>query len=328
MRGSVRADLITDSSQLAALEPEWRELWKRTARTTPFQSPMWLLPWWRVFGSDELCTVAMRDEGRLAALAPLYVLRDEDESLGMPLGSGNSDYVDLLASTEVLPQILETLTTLDCAMWDFPQIPSGSPLLDVATPKGWTDSVTDHEPCPVLSIEGAGDDLENLISTHFRKKLRYYRRSLEHLGSVSVQSADASNLDTLIDALFELHTVRWERKGLPGMLRDETDRRFQREAAHAMFDAGALRMYATRAGQRIVAVFYGFAHAGTVYYYLSGYDPELERLSIGTVVVAHAIEQAVRDGAQWFDFLRGAEQYKYAWGAKDRINKRRQLFRG
>ena len=28
------------------------------------------------------------------------------------------------------------------------------------------------------------------------------------------------------------------------------------------------------------------------------------------------------------DFLRGAEEYKYAWGAKDRINKRRQFFRG
>jgi len=94
-----------------------------------------------------------------------------------------------------------------------------------------------------------------------------------------------------------------------------------------MLNAGMLRMYAVRCNERIVAVFYGFALNGTVYYYLSGYDPDLEKLSIGNILVAHAIEQAVRDGATTFDFLRGAEEYKYAWGATDRINKRRQLFR-
>jgi CelD/BcsL family acetyltransferase involved in cellulose biosynthesis len=86
-------------------------------------------------------------------------------------------------------------------------------------------------------------------------------------------------------------------------------------------------MYATRVNDRIVAVFYGFAHGGSVYYYLSGYEPELEKLSIGTLIVAHAVEQAVHDGATSFDFLRGAEEYKYMWGAKDRMNRRRQLFR-
>ena len=102
---------------------------------------------------------------------------------------------------------------------------------------------------------------------------------------------------------------------------------FHRDAAPRLFDAGALRMYAVHVNERIVAVFYGFAHQGTVYYYLSGYDPALEKLSIGNIIVAHAIESAVRDGATTFDFLRGAEEYKYAWGASDRVNRRRQLFR-
>jgi len=81
-------------------------------------------------------------------------------------------------------------------------------------------------------------------------------------------------------------------------------------------------------GERIVAIFYGFGFGDTFYYYLSGYDPALEKLSIGTLIVAHAIEEAQREGAATFDFLRGAEEYKYTWGAKDRMNKRRQLFRG
>lgn len=87
-------------------------------------------------------------------------------------------------------------------------------------------------------------------------------------------------------------------------------------------------MYAMRVNDRVIAIIYGFAHLATVYDYLGGYDPSLEKLSPGTVIVAHAIEQAVRDGAKTFDFLRGAEDYKYAWGATDRRNKRRRLIRG
>ncbi|HJT16520.1 MAG TPA: GNAT family N-acetyltransferase, partial [Thermoanaerobaculia bacterium] len=102
---------------------------------------------------------------------------------------------------------------------------------------------------------------------------------------------------------------------------------FHRDVAAAMLDTGVLRMYAMSLDDRPIAVFYGFADASTVYYYLSGYDPELEKLSPGTLIVAHAIESAIGDGAATFDFLRGAEDYKYTWGAKDRMNKRRQLIK-
>jgi CelD/BcsL family acetyltransferase involved in cellulose biosynthesis len=322
----IRAVLITEFEELERLAPEWLALWRRSPDATPFQSPMWLLPWWRAFGSDELCTVISRDtDGTLTSLAPLYIVRDEDESLGMLLGTGNSDYLDVI--TDDGPSVLCELAKRDCQMWDLQQLRPTSPLLEAPLCDGLTDVVAEHDRCPVLSIEGAGEELENLISTHFRKKIRYYRRALARETPVTTEPATAANLDELLGALNELHAARWQRRGLPGVLADDVVREFHRQVTRAMLDAGALRMYATRAGDRIVAVFYGFAHAGTVYYYLSGYDPELERLSIGTLVVAHAIEEAVRDGATSFDFLRGAEDYKYAWGATDRVNMRRQIFR-
>ena len=143
-----------------------------------------------------------------------------------------------------------------------------------------------------------------------------------------METPTPDTLDELLTSLFDLHAARWKIRNLPGVLADETTQQFHRQVARRMLDAGMLRMYATRVGDRIAAVFYGFALHGTVYYYLSGYDPDLEKLSIGTLIVAHAIEEAVRDGATTFDFLRGAEEYKYAWGATDRMNQRRQLFKG
>jgi CelD/BcsL family acetyltransferase involved in cellulose biosynthesis len=313
-------DVITTPEELLAISPEWDELWRRTPSATPFQSPHWVLPWLDAYrAGGELAVVASRSGGVLTTLAPLYILRDDesDESLGMFLGTGISDYLDIIGDDDVLTP----LASLNCQLWDLQQLRPTSPLLATTLPDGFAENVEDHEPCPLLSLEG------EIGSTRLRKNIRYYRRAMSRNATVTVESATEANLDELLDALFVLHAARWQRRGLPGVLGDETTQNFHRDVARRLLRAGSLRMYATRRDERIVAIFYGFAHGGTVYYYLSGYDPEFEKLSIGTLIVAHAIDEAVRDGATTFDFLRGAEEYKYAWGATDRMNRRRQLFR-
>jgi len=312
--------LITTLESLESFVPEWDALWRRAPGATPFQSPHWLMPWWKHFANGGELAVVMSGN----ALAPLYVLRDEEsnESLGMFLGTGISDYLDVIGD-DIEPLLARALE-IDCQFWDLQQLRPSSPLLAATLPEGWSDNGEEMDPCPVLSIENAGEELSNLLSTHARKKLRYYRRAAK----ATYESATRETLDELLTALFELHAARWQKRGLPGVLADDVVQSFHREVAPRMLDAGALRMHAMRMNDRIVAVFYGFAHQGTVYYYLSGFDPELDRLSIGSLLVAHAVEEAVREGATTFDFLRGAEEYKYAWGATDRINRRRQFFRG
>jgi CelD/BcsL family acetyltransferase involved in cellulose biosynthesis len=63
-----------------------------------------------------------------------------------------------------------------------------------------------------------------------------------------------------------------------------------------------------------------------VRYYLGGFEPAYARASVGALVVAHALAEAQRHGAREFDFLRGREPYKYAWGAQDRPLLRLRLY--
>jgi CelD/BcsL family acetyltransferase involved in cellulose biosynthesis len=315
MRGSMDLRVITTNEALSALAPEWLQLWKQSASATPFQSPMWLLPWWRHFGSNDLHVIEARERGKLTALAPLYILRDDSDSLGLFIGTGISDYLDVIGNAPFFEHIDGS------PLWDFQQLRASSPILRASMSNGWTDNVEDQDPCVVLPLA------DFALSTHAQKKLRYYRRTLERRGRIAIESADRDNLGDLLQSLFDLHGARWQRRGMPGMLADDVIQAFHRDVAAAMLDAAALRMYSMSLDDRPIAVFYGFADASTVYYYLSGYDPDLEKLSPGTLIVAHAIESAIRDGATTFDFLRGAEDYKYTWGAKDRMNKRRQLVR-
>ena len=88
-----------------------------------------------------------------------------------------------------------------------------------------------------------------------------------------------------------------------------------------------LRLYRLVIGRKLMAVYYGFAHGGRAYAYLGGFDPDEPRLSPGALIMLHAIEAAIDEGATEFHFLRGGESYKYAWGARDRWNTARTLRR-
>lgn len=51
--------------------------------------------------------------------------------------------------------------------------------------------------------------------------------------------------------------------------------------------------------------------------YNSGYDPQFSFYSVGLLLKAWSIRQAIESGKKKYDFLRGAERYKYELGGKD-----------
>src|SRR5438876_1123933 len=90
-------------------------------------------------------------------------------------------------------------------------------LLHAAAPADWSDEIEDHDVCLVSSLDELGD----ATSTHFKKKLRYYRRSLESEGRLSMEVPSADSIDEFMSTLFDLHAARWKKRGLPGMLAAE-----------------------------------------------------------------------------------------------------------
>jgi len=60
-----------------------------------------------------------------------------------------------------------------------------------------------------------------------------------------------------------------------------------------------------------------FTSADEVWLYNSGYDPQFSYLSVGLLLVALDIKRAIEQGKKKYDFLRGAERYKYELGGRD-----------
>jgi CelD/BcsL family acetyltransferase involved in cellulose biosynthesis len=220
--------------------------------------------------------------------------------------------------TLITTQLLASLSGIPD--WDELYIPDLRPsaaLLAADCPIGLSEERADGEPCPVLSLPTSVEELREAVPRKTSRDLRQARRRAAERGEVTIACADAATLDEFVQEFFRLHEIRWQRLAEHGVCSDPTVKKFHLTAARRMLGVGMLRLYLLRLGNTPLAAYYGFTAKGTAYAYLSGFDPDYGELSPGAQVVGHAIEEAIREGAREFHFLRGGEPYKYAWGAVD-----------
>ncbi len=331
----------TTLAGLEKLRPEWKALYERSLFATPFQSPEWLIAWARHIARGQVWTLTARaDAGSdeaLVGIVPLYLWSSSQgrERRLTVLGTGTSDYLDGLFAPgweSVAAHAIFEYLDLTRDRWDacdFQQLREHSPLLESPTPNGWRSQITNGVSCPVLDLPAHVDDLNHYVPRSMLQNLRYYRRRAARAGSIEVSRADTRNLEEGFDTLVRLHAARWSRRDSPGVLADPDVQAMHRECLPDLLGSGDLRLFCLRLDRKSIAVLYGLADPPArtnrrFFYYLGGFDPEYERLSPGTLVIADAIEQAVSEHLTHFDFLRGGEAYKYAWGARDGPTWRRQ----
>ena len=84
-----------------------------------------------------------------------------------------------------------------------------------------------------------------------------------------------------------------------------------------MADAGHLRLLFLEVDKIRVATVMGFDYRDRFYLYNSGYDPDYSSLSAGLLLKALCLKESIAAGKKRFEFLRGAEDYKYRLGGQD-----------
>jgi CelD/BcsL family acetyltransferase involved in cellulose biosynthesis len=331
-----RLDVLTTLNELEAVRPQWSALWARCDRATPFQMPEWLITWYELFGGKigRLHVLIIYSDDRCVGLAPFMVQPDEfgENQMLVLLGDGFTGYQDILAEPacehRVCAAIAEYLDehadAWNCC--DFQQLRSGSSLLTLETGPQFASEIMVQEVCPVLALPEASEELRRGPSGRMIQKLAHYRRSGARDHKLIIERADNESFEELFDAF-----VRLQRSRLSGRLRQaetafETVENFYRRSAMHLLKLGVLRLYGLRLDGRIVASLYALAGGGRTFHYVSASDPAWSSLSPGSLLIGHAIEQAVHEHCTEFDFLGGREAYKYLWGARGQLNCRRRLW--
>ncbi len=306
--------LIDSFEALAAIESGWRDLCDCCPRATVFQRPEWLLPWWKHLGGGQIRALASSDNGRLRGLAPLFLH-------GMPgrevrqisfIGAGITDYLDFIAQpgfeTEFTAAVRDWLNSHG-SEWDIVN-------LEELRPNAVALSLADSErcsTCAVLKLPPCAGQWESSLDKTHRRNVRHARSQGEFRYELSL---DASYFSDFI----RLHEISWRDRNQPGVLSTPELQAFYSAAARCLAASHLLRMHLLWRGRTLAGVIFGMEYNGCGYAYLGGFDPEFRKHSPGTVLMWYAITNAISSALREWDLLRGAESYKYLWGAKNREN--------
>ncbi|MDP9034184.1 MAG: GNAT family N-acetyltransferase [Myxococcota bacterium] len=308
------------------LRDEWRALWASCPSATPFQSPDWVLAWMRFLPVSEPRLIAIRAGGHLVGVAPTFRWDSGSCRTISLLGAGISDYLDIVAAPGFETAILDAFTAWleSCETdWDrcsFDEIGPRALLRDLRPPRCTAAALQPQSVCPAIALPMGATSLDGVVPPLQMKRVRRDGQRAASLGAVSFERADVQEAAPILDVLFALHARRWQTRGTAGVLADGRLRELHGEVAAAFQRLGMLRLYVLRIGSQVGAVIYGFRWRERLYFYLQGIEPELARASPGTLLVAAALRDALDEDVSVVDFLRGAESYKYTWGAVDQSN--------
>ena len=333
----MHTELISGEAVFDTLAEEWDALAGRGMTDTPFQKLAYQRSWWKnVHPVDgQLNSVVVHNsDGELTAVACLYLT--EDGKVRFNGCVEETDYLDIIATARDAQAswqaIVPFMLSDEFPAWhhlELCNVPAASvtrqALPEVAGGHGLTVVESVNEVCPIITLPDSFDAyLENLESKQRREISRKLRRANGADGELHIVSQE-DDLASEVDAFLTLlQKSTFEKRD---WLNDGRRALFHETANAAQRDGTLQLIFLEFDGQKAAALF-NFDYAGRIWVYNSGLDPDLfAALSPGVVITAKAIELAINEGREEFDFLRGDEEYKYRFGAEDSSVYRLQIVR-
>jgi CelD/BcsL family acetyltransferase involved in cellulose biosynthesis len=319
-------EFIHDVPAWDRIAAEWNGLLARSASEYPFLRCEFLRAWWDHLGGGEwpsaqLHIAVWRDAGSVQGIAPLFRTGEDGGARLLLIGSVEiSDYLDLLAEPERLPEfcsaLLDALDALPESQFrtlDLYNLQASSPsvpILEAETVRrGWTLEREPLQICPVIALPGSWDEYLSGLDKKTRHEIRRkFRRAEGSEGKLDLKIRGADAMDEFFRLMaFDRHKADF----LTPVMR----RQFQ-AIAEAAEQAGMLELAFLEIGGQSAAAYMTFSYAKRIWVYNSGMDPQFAASSPGWVLLAMLIRRAIDSGHHAFDFMRGDEPYKFQWGGK------------
>jgi CelD/BcsL family acetyltransferase involved in cellulose biosynthesis len=321
--------------QLETLRANWDQLLETYPLATTFSTLEWLIPWWRSFANDQqLLVVAFYDQAsHLVALAPLALTRIQVApavSLRrlrlMGDGSQDSDNLDLPVRAGFEERFSESLLHYlqnQGTQWDFcelntlpPQSSAANALNQLLDRKKWIVDQKDR-PASAITLPATWEEYLKQLSSKERGKIGLRTRRLEKKYAIRVRKcAEEGEIDSLLQALYQLHSKHWQLRGLPGTLHSPARRQFYGEMASLLLKRNRLDLWVLELKEKIVAAQFGLRHGTTVFSLQEGFDPDYSAESVGYILRSQVLKHLIADGIRRYDFLGGADESKLRWGAE------------
>jgi CelD/BcsL family acetyltransferase involved in cellulose biosynthesis len=321
---------IVDLPPLAELEPEWRDLQRRTPHSF-FNSWAWIGSWLESLPPRvRPRLIRARAHGRVVALATLCervvtrggVVRSRTLSLNSTadprLDELTIEHNGLLCERGIELRVFDSFLKilLESDSWDEIRIDGLDQiaLLD-AVPMGSLKPIVDLRPeyfVDLDAVRSSGKGYLDALPPKIRSQLRHSLRDCP--GNLVFETASTvSRAQAFMRDLKRLHTQSWEAKNGTGAFANEYFDKFHEDLIVKRFGEGVVEVSRLSVSDRPVGYVYNFLYQGIVYAYQSGFDLNFDKRSSwrpGLLSHMFAIEAGLARGHRVYSFLAGESRYK------------------
>lgn len=321
-------------ADMVAIEAHWADLEPR-ADPSFFIAWGWVASWLRSIPPDAVPDLLwIREDGRLVGTAllgrarvarrkvfhsdALFLQQCGRPQFDQPLTiEHNGLLADRTRRRDVHHVLLAHLVE-EVPGWDeliLSGIQKDDPFVELAPQFNLTTIVTKRSPSPFVdlnAVRNTGGSLLDSLSPNTRYQVRRSMRHYEKLGPLETKAArDPAEGLEFMEEMKILHQAYWTRRGQPGSFATPFFEKFHRTLVKERIHRHEIQLLKVTAGPKTIGYLYNFVKGRTVSAYQSGFwyaeDPKLKP---GLVSHALAVQHALDNGAERYDFLAGDSQYK------------------
>lgn len=332
-------EILADPADEPGLVDEWRAL--AEAAGNAFTTPEWYGAYARHYGADAPpFVVRVRDaDGSLAGLLPLC-------RSGRTVRFAGANVGDRFAPVAVAGREAEVARAAAGALGReavvLHNVDAGAPWIG-ALGEGLRGRVAATRlrgsVMPYVPLTGhTWDTFLGARSRNFRSQVRRKERALvDGEGAKFRATAVPGEVRPDVAEFFRLHNSRWDEREGGSTITSPTVHAFHEDFAAAALERGWLRMsflevpgdgneHSTPIGERsstlgsgtAVAALYAWRIGGRYAYFQAGFDTAWADKSVGLVLMAHTVREAIEEGADEYDLLLGDETYKARFASDER----------
>jgi CelD/BcsL family acetyltransferase involved in cellulose biosynthesis len=286
-----------------------------------FMLPSWINAWRQTFEPhDELYACVVKVKEKLIGAAPLSINGPTASFTGDP---EVFDYMDFAVvpgyENEFYDAVLDDLLERGVTKLDLrclrPESTVFPYLITAAEARDMNCSVEPDGVSVELDLPKSWEEYLNLLDGKQRHEIRRkFRKLHDEAETRLLVFTDPAEIAEHFDGFLKMFRESRADKALFMNPQMET---FFRSMARAMSEEGFLRLFMLMLNGSPAAECLCFDYLDTVYLYNSGYDPRYSTLSVGLLCKILSIKHCIESGRKKYDFLKGAESYKYHLDGKE-----------
>lgn len=311
------------------LRAEWDDLLAHSSRRCIFITWEWQVNWWAAYHPGDLWLLTLRNEdGQLVAIAPWFLdTRPDGRRWVRSIGCVDvTDYLELALREGYEEVALQALTAYALQHkdrydeLDFCNLPESSPTLTlwpaILESAGYTVTIKPQEVCPIIPLPDTWEAYLDMLGS---KQAGELRRKLRHARGLDLEWGYIGPEDDLQQAMERfLALMRASSLDKAEFLQNPQHVDFFNRVVPALQACGWLKLSFLRVDGKDAAAYLSFDYNNQILLYNSGLDPKISgNIGSGILLLMNIIRDAIEQGKDCFDFLRGNEEYKYRAGGQD-----------